>query len=1159
MSGIVGWAVERSRMILAMVALSIAAGYAAYTVLPREGSPNIDIPVLYVSVPLPGVSASDAERLMVRPLESKLRSVEGLKEMTSFATDNHAAVLMEFDFEWDKPGTIADVRDKVDQAKAEMPAEIEEPQVIEVNLSAFPILVVSLSGDVPERTLLRVAKDMQREVESLSMVLEAGLAGYREEMLEVIIDPLKMEAYNITAQELLAVVSNNNALVAAGAVQNGAGEFSVKLPGSFETANELYRLPVRIEGDRVVNLGDIATIRRTYEDRTGSARYNSEKTVALQVKKRVGENIIETVSAVRDKVAEVQADWPDTLKSTMHVSFSMDESVQVEGMVRQLESSVLTAVLLVMVVVVLTLGLRSSLLVGIAIPCSFLLSFALLAVLGMSVNNMVMFGLILAVGMLVDGAIVVAEYADRRLKEGAAPNVAYKEAAKRMFWPIVSSTATTLCAFLPMLFWPGITGKFMGQLPITLIFVLSASLVVALIFLPVLGSVFARIFAFFGRLIRGAMKRVGLLWVYRKVTFWRNGQDEVIGAEYKRTPFGLLISLIVNNPVMPVVAILGAFAAMGLTIFVYMGNNYGSEFFVKTDPERAVIHVRARGNMSLSEKDRLVHAVEQQVLGVDGVESVFAFAGEGGLEKQGGSGPTDSIGEIQLEFKSWEDRRSGDAIVAELEERIATVPGVIPELEIEANGPEQGKPVQLRLQSNDFDLLRATAKEVERQFRNIDGLVKIDDTLPLPGIDWSIAVDREMAGRFGADITTIGTLVQLVTRGALLDTIRPDDTDDELEIRVRFPEQDRLLTTLEQLKLRTNSGLVPLSNFIEISPVASLGQINRFETVRYVDVRADVAPGVNANQKIAEITAYLDENPLPRGVSYTFYGDQEEQAESMAFLGKAMVGALGLMFAILLAQFNSIYNSLLVLLAVVMSSTGVLLGMMVMQQPFSAIMTGTGVVALAGIVVNNNIVLIDTYREFCETMPRLEAIIRTAEQRIRPVLLTTITTMVGLMPMMFATSINFAGAGEAFGALLGGAIFTSAGWSAFFAASLSVGAPTALWWTQLATAVVFGLGVATLLTLLMTPAALALRVWIMEGAFGRLGMLNRFAVYVLSRRKGERLRQEAHIHASLKGRKAPEIDWLQEPASPLAIDAEGPLPTPAQLLPPKRPYVDAAE
>ncbi|MEM7271353.1 MAG: efflux RND transporter permease subunit, partial [Pseudomonadota bacterium] len=356
MTGLVDWSVQRSRMILAMIALSIAAGVIAYFTLPKEGSPNIDVPILYVSVPLPGVSAADSERLMVKPLEQKLRTLEGLDKMTAYAVENHAGVLLQFDFGWDKPATIAEVREKVDQAKSEMPTEIEEPNVIEVNLSAFPILVISLSGNVPERTLLRIAKEMQTELEAIPSVLEAGLAGHRDEMIEVIIDPLKMEAYNVTAQELLSIVSNNNTLVAAGAVENGAGAFSVKLPGSFETPEDLYRLPVRLQGDRMVLLGDIATLKRTYEDAKGTARYNNEPTVALQVKKRTGENIIETVAAVRERVAQLEEEWPEALRATVKVDISMDESKRVQGMVSQLEGSVLTAVLLVMLVVVLTLG-----------------------------------------------------------------------------------------------------------------------------------------------------------------------------------------------------------------------------------------------------------------------------------------------------------------------------------------------------------------------------------------------------------------------------------------------------------------------------------------------------------------------------------------------------------------------------------------------------------------------------------------------------------------------------------------------------------------------------------------------------------------------------------------------------------------------------------
>ena len=606
----------------------------------------------------------------------------------------------------------------------------------------------------------------------------------------------------------------------------------------------------------------------------------------------------------------------------------------------------------------------------------------------------------------------------------------------------------------------------------------------------------------------------------------------MIQTSYKRTAFGHVVQFVVGNPVMPMVAIGAAIGGMVTIFTVFSENNYGVEFFVKTEPERSLIYVRARGNLSLTEKDRLVRQVEDTVLDVDGVASVFAFAGDGGLEKRGGEGPPDSIGEIQLELLPWDQRRNGDEIIAEVESRIAQVPGVIAELQVQRDGPEQGKPIQLRFESQNFDVLLRTASAATRLFAEVEGLTKIDDTSPLPGIDWAISVDREMAGRFGADMSTIGTLVQLVTRGAKLDVIRPDDSDDELDIRVRFPEQDRTLATLDQLKLRTNVGLVPLSNFIEVTPQRRLGEISRYETVRFIDVRADLEEGYNANEKIAEIEAWLQENPLPPGVSYTFRGDQEEQEESQAFLMSAFIGALGLMFAILLAQFNSVYNSILVLSAVVMSATGVLLGMLVMQQPFSIIMTGTGVVALAGIVVNNNIVLIDTYREFVRYYPRIEAIIRTAEQRIRPVLLTTVTTMAGLAPMMFATSINFAAVPAAFGALLGPGLISGEAWSAFFAAVLMIGAPTALWWVQLATAVVFGLGVSTVLTLLVTPAALSLRVWVMDHLLKRLGWLHRTIAPIYYRilhgsNAYETFKRDAALYRSLRRASLDQMDWSE--------------------------------
>ena len=1045
MTRLVTWCAEHARMVMAFIAISVAAGMFSYFTLPKEGAPNIDIPVLYVSVPLPGVSAADAERLLVKPLETHMRGLDGLKQMTGVASEGHAGMLLEFEFGWDKQATLSEVRDKLDQAEAEFPATAEQSTITEVNLSEFPVVVVSLSGEVPERTLLRLAKDLSRAIEGDPRVLEAKLTGQRDEMLEVLIAPLKLEALGVTAQEVLTVVQRNNQLVAAGTVESDTAQFSVKVPGAFEDAGDVYDIPVKVNGDRVVRLRDVAEVRRTFEDASGEARFNGEKSISIQVSKRIGENIIETVEAARAIVAEEVAEWPAPLQQAVNVDVSMDESVNVRDMVSQLEGSVLTAILMVMMVVLAALGFRSAILVGISIPCSFLLSFALMSVFGLSVNNMVMFGLILAVGMLVDGAIVVVEYADKEIQGGTGPMRAYAAAAKRMFWPIISSTATTLCAFLPMLFWPGIPGEFMGQLPITLIFVLSASLIVALIFVPVLGGVAGRISRALSRLVPAR---------------FASRPRPAIETGHRRGWFGRLMALIAMNPVGPFVALALAIAFVAGTIVYYGSHNNGVEFFVETEPERAILHVRARGNVSLAEADRMVRAVEARIRPVEGVKSVFAFSGVGGLANKGGNeGPTDSVGQVQVELEPWDQRRPGQEILDEIERRVSGMPGIIAELATQHDGPQQGKPLQLELSSPDWDDLNRAAALARARFEATAGLVNVDDTRPLPGIDWEITVDRETAGRYGADVATVGPLVQLVTRGAILGTYRPDDSDDELDIRLRFPEEDRVLSTLDELRVPTARGQVPLSAFIERAPVPQLDQINRRDGERFFLVRADVAEGVSDIEKIEQLESWIaDERPFPGSVSARFTGDREEQEESQSFLMYAFAGALGLMFVILLAQFNSLYNSALVLTAVVMSVAGVLIGMMVMGQSFSIIMTGTGIVALAGIVVNNNIVLIDTYQEFSRTQPPLEAIVRTAEARIRPVLLTTITTMAGLLPMMFATSLDFA------------------------TGRIAVGAPTALWWTQLATAVVFGLGVATVLTLVVTPAALAARVWAGRGA-----------------------------------------------------------------------------
>ncbi|WP_341861368.1 efflux RND transporter permease subunit [Gymnodinialimonas sp. 57CJ19] len=1226
MTGVIDWAAQRARMVIAFVVLSLAAGTAAYVGLPKEGEPDIDIPGLFVSVPFPGISALDSERLLVRPMEAEFQDLDGLLTINATAAEGYAGIFLEFEFGWDKGETIADVRDAMGRAEVQFPEGAESYSINEINFSEFPIMVVAMSGSAPERTLIRLANEMQTELEALSPILSAGIAGARDEMLEVIVDPLALEAYDVTAADLINAVQGNNQLIAAGEVTTESGSISVTIPASFDNAQDVYNLAISVNGDRVVTLGELADIRLTYQDRDGTARFNGETTIALQVVKRQGFNIIDTVALIRETVAAVEATWPEELRASVHVETTLDQSVQVDGMVRQLEGSVLTAIALVMIVVLAALGTRSALLVGFAIPTSFLLCFILLGIMGITISNIVMFGLILAVGMLVDGAIVVVEYADRRLAEGARPMQAYADAAKRMFWPIVSSTATTLCAFLPMLFWPGVPGEFMGMLPVTLIFVLSASLIVALIYLPVLGGVaarFSRLIDTTAQAVKGALPwyllrlivTIGMAYVMflSALQVVRNGvlftlpaglsplmqmaisgavfvgicvvmsvlvssiqiprREKKVTSGYRRSWFGWIIHFLTGNPVMPLVSI-AAVSVFVVSVFTYFGaNSRGVEFFVTTEPETAIVYVRARGNLSVDEQDAMVRQVEEIVLSQEGVRDVFAFSGSGGLNNNtgGAAAPADTVGQVQIDLEPWGTRPGGDLILEQLQTRLDRLPGFQTEIFSVANGPAAGKPISLRLSGDNWEELQEATRIVRTYYENLDGLTLVEDTLPLPGIDWQINVDVEAAGRFGADVQTVGAMVQLVTRGILLDTMRVPTSDEEIDIRVRFPEEARVLSTLDSLRVRTPDGLIPLSNFVSYAPAPQLATIERIDQSRFFMVKADVLSGlvsvtdtegetiailrdvaeiatggtadltiddteyqifsaydgatavdidegladasltttpVNANERIQEITAWLEaENPLPASVSWEWAGDQEEQEESQAFLSSAFAAALGLMFIILLAQFNSIYNSVLVLLAVVLSTTGVLIGMLVMDQTFSIIMTGTGIVALAGIVVNNNIVLIDTYQEYARYMPKLEAIVRTAEARIRPVLLTTITTMAGLAPMMYGISLDFGAGGY------------------------TVNSPTALWWKQLATAVVFGLGIATVLTLVFTPSLLALRVWfwtILGGSFRGLALVG-------ARRLSTRA-QDWSLQRNARRTRDPVIYWDDAPAEEILSD-----------------------
>lgn len=1025
----------RPRSVLTMLVVIVGAGIVAFLTIPKEANPDIDVPVFYISISQSGVSPEDSERLLVRPMETQLRSLEGLKEITGIASEGHAGIVLEYNIDFDKDAALADIRAKVDLARGDLPGAAEEPRIYETNFNLIPTIIIALSGDVPERTLFANARRLKDEIESISSVLSANLSGQREELLEVIIDLSKLESYNITQAELIRAVTLNNQLVPAGALDTGQGRFNIKVPGLFETRADVLELPVKANGDAVVTLGDIATIKRTFKDATGYSRFNGKPTIAIEVVKRIGTNIIETNNKIREVTKKFTADWPETIK----VDYTLDQSRFIFEVLGSLQSAIMTAIVLVVILVVAALGVRSALLIGFAIPASFMIGFLLVGLFGMTVNMMVMFGLVLTVGMLVDGAIVIVEYADRKMAEGMERHEAYTLAAKRMFWPVFSSTATTLAAFLPMLMWPGVTGQFMKFLPIIVIIVLSASLLTAMVFLPVLGGMFGKSIATEAE-VDTARKLSGAKIVdYREI----HGLTGI----YVR---GLKVLLRHPAKVLAVAGML--FYAV---IAYFAANNKGVEFFVDEEPEQAVVLVSARGNLSASEIRDLVVEVESQVLQVPGIDNVFmttSSAGGGVKVNDVQDKPADMIGQFTIELEDFQNRRPAKQIFAEIRQRTEPLAGIHVEVRKIEGGPPTGKDVRLEITASSYDKVLAATGVVRRHLdTGMTGLRDIEDSRPLPGIEWELLVDRVEAGRFGTDIASVGAMIQLVTNGILVGKYRPDDSQDEVDIRVRLPKDQRSIGQIDQLRIQTSSGQVPLSNLVTRKARPKVSSITRQNGQFAMSVKANVVEGVIPDNKVRELDTWLQSQSWPDEVSFRFRGADEEQKEAGEFLGKAAIAALFLMFIILVTQFNSFYQTLLTLSTVLMSVVGVLLGMAITGQSFSIIMTGTGIVALAGIVVNNSIVLMDTFNRMRSAgIEVVDAVLRAAAQRVRPILLTTVTTILGLIPMAIQVNINF------------------------FDRAIVYGGITSIWWVQLSTAVIFGLAFSTLLTLVLIPTLLAM-------------------------------------------------------------------------------------
>jgi len=1006
---IVKLAIHNSRLTISALLFLILAGALAYESVPKEAEPDVPIPMMYISLSYQGISPEDSERLLLRPMETKLKSLKGLKEMRSAAFQGGGYVLVEFQPQTDLATALQDTRSKVQDAKADLPQAADEPTVTEVNVSEFPVLVVTLSGNVPERVLTAAARELRDRIEEVPGVLEGALQGARDDLVEVVIDPVKLASYGLRLDQLMQGVGASNSLVAAGNLEGSEGKYAVKVPSLIETPEDVADLPVLAGPNAVVQAKDIATVRSTFKDAETITRLDGKPAIAIEVKKRIGANLIDTIGEVK----QVADNFVKSMPEGVTVTYTQDKSVFVKQLLGDLQNHVMIAVILVFIVILYALSGRASLLIGLAIPSSFLIGILALTLMGYTINMIVLFSLILAVGMLVDDAIIVTEFAERRMNEGMPKEEAFALAARRMAGPVIAATMTRIAAFSPLLFWPGIVGDFMKYLPITLIVTLAASMLYALVFTPTLGAIFAKAHQ-------------------HEEGEHRDGWYMAVVKQAVRFPVTVLV--------LTVALLVGVFMAYGKW-------GAGVEFFPNVEPDYGLLYVHARGNLSLAEMDAAAKEAEDRLLGWPGVKSVYTRVGK----TQGGGAdiPEDVVGVIQYEFVDWRERKPANQILDDLRKAMAGIPGVDVEVRVPEAGPPTGKPIQVRLSAADPAGLDKVAKSVAQRIAGIPGVIDISDGLPPPGVDWALQVDRAKAAQYGISPNSVGTVVQLVTNGLKLTEYRPAGADDAVDIRLRLPEDRRTLSTLDELRVETSQGSVPISNFVVRKPEASVGILNRIDGARTIVVQANVAADKQVAAVQAEVTKAVADMGLPSGMRWKLAGSNEDSAEASAFLSKAFGAAIFLIFLVLLAQFNKFTSVWLVLSCVVMATIGVFLGLLLTGEPFGIVMSGIGVIALAGVVVNNNIVLIDTYDRLREEgWDKVEAVLQTCRERARPVVLTAVSAILGVLPIAFGLGLEI------------------------FHHETTINAPSTQWWISLSSAIVFGLSFATVLTLVVTPSML---------------------------------------------------------------------------------------
>ena len=1031
MTKIIDFALSRAKTTLMIALLILIAGSYARQEIPIAASPNIQLPFVSVSVFLDGASPSDGSRLVAKPLENRLKNVSGVKNISATSSLSFVRIFMEFEVGYDIDKALVDTKQAVEEVKFNLPQEAEDPQIREYSNANFPVMSLSVIGTSSLRQKVFFARELKDRIEKIEEVLETEVIGSPDEVLEGIINKSKMEAYGVTLTDLYYSVANNNVIIPGGKQDTGLGSFMIEVPSVIENAEDVYSIPIKVTKDAVVTLSDVASIRRTFKDFNSYARVNGADAVAMEVMLKEGANAIDAANKIEIELEEFNKILPKNLT----VVKTNDDTVWANMMVSELNGNIISAVVLIMILVVASMGFRVSMLVGLSIPFCFLMTYLTLYLLGYEVNFLVMMGLLLGMGMLIDGSIVVTEYADRKISEGLSRLEGYRLASKRMFTPVLASVGTTIAAFIPLIFWPGYTGQFMRYLPITVSIVLASSLFYSLVLIPVLGSYFGQSSSSL-KLGKDSDKTGEPLF------------DKL--SEY----YGKLTKIFVKNPGETIILTLAILFTI-VTTYSFYGK--GTVYFAIVDPVKAELTIRGRGNFSALESKKIIETVEERLLQIDELESVFLRSGSPWWESGG-----DKIGSGYVEVVPPSERDiSGLEIMQLVTEVTQDIPGIIVEAVADLGGPSFDSPIELNISGDiEADVIAASLIAEEFMRNEVKGLTGIFSSQPYPGVEWNVEVDKQKAAQLGVNVGDVGALVQMLTSGFKVGEFRPDDSKDEVEIRVRFPAEDRTITGINNLNVTTRNGLVPVSSFIKLSPKENRATVNRRNAQYVQEIGASTIDESAVAAKVAEMQKWIDaQNFSKQGVVMEFTGMQEETEEVNQFMVMAGITAIFIMLILLLTQFNSFYQSLLILSAVFMSFVGVLLGLLISNRPFSSTMTGISIVTLAGIVVNNNIVLIDTFNRLKFESPekdRFELVRETCQQRLRPILLTSATTIFGLLPLAMGLSLDLVGR------------------------DLSIGTRVVDWWQNLALSIVFGLGFSTFLTLIFTPAALALPYKIQE-------------------------------------------------------------------------------